>query len=338
MGRRGASDSAMRAIGLFLERSVWVQAELARALGLTTDATRAVLRSLCDAQVPLRSERRGPQVQWRLDEAWLAGSVRISKAMLPEFYALILSTPRAPGRERFVRELLAGGGWSEKAVDAIVPATMPDEVDRHARALLESVRRRQCLAIKYHSQSSGDLSWRDVSPQLVEHAGTARVIAWCHRSAALKVFRIDRIQDSAARPALVFRETPRAEVEDFLRGGVNGYRGAVRVPFWFEVRRAERWIEDNLPSMVTFTKSVRGDRVRVEGEVAGHLVLSRFVASLGGHVLAMDPGLAAAVRDVAEGALAAANAALNAGSVPSIHDDAPGRIALIDVRRVARKR
>ena len=338
MGRRSGSDSATKAIGLFLERSIWAQAELARELDLTTEATRSVLRSLCEAQIPLSSERHGPQVYWKLEEGWLAGSVRIRKALLPEFYALILSAPRGPGRERFLRELLAAGGWGEKAVDAIVPATMPDEVDRQLRALLDSVRRRQCLAIKYHSQNSGDLSWRDVSPQLVEHAGTPRVIAWCHRSGALKVFRVDRIQDTATRPAVVFRETPRAEIEEFQRGGVNGYRGAARVPFWFEVRRSERWIEDNLPAMFTFKKTVSGDRMRVEGEVAGHLVLARFVASLGAHVMGMDPALAEAVREVAEGALEAARAALNAGSVTTIGDDAAGRIGVIHLRRFARKR
>ena len=94
MGRRSGSDSATKAIGLFLERSIWVQAELARELGLTAAATRAVLRSLCEAQVPLTSERHGPQVYWRLADGWLAGSVRVRKALLPEFYALILSAPR----------------------------------------------------------------------------------------------------------------------------------------------------------------------------------------------------------------------------------------------------
>ncbi|MBK6534542.1 MAG: WYL domain-containing protein [Deltaproteobacteria bacterium] len=155
-------------------------------------------------------------------------------------------------------------------MDAIVPATTPDEVDQHLRALLDSVRRRQCLAIKYHSQNSGDLSWRDVSPQLVEHAGTPRVIAWCHRSGALKVFRVDRIQqdDDAARGGVSGRR-PRAEIEEFQRGGVNGYRGAARVPFWFEVRRSERWIEDNLPAMFTFKKTVSGDRMRSRARSRG---------------------------------------------------------------------
>ncbi len=338
MGRRSASDSATKVIGLFLERSSWVQSELARELDLTTEATRGVLRALCDAQIPLTSERHGPQVLWKLEEGWLAGSVRIRKALLPEFYALILSAPRGPGRERLVRELLSAGGWGEKAVDTIVPATMPDDLDRHVRALLDALRRRQCLAIKYHSQNSGDLSWRDVSPQLLEHASTPRMIAWCHRSGALRVFRIDRIQDTTPRPVTVFRETPRTEIEEFLRGGVDGYRSSARVPFWFEVRRSERWIEDNLPSMVTSRKTVSGDRLRVEGEVAGHLVLARFIASLGAHVTGMDVALAAAVREVAKGALEAAERALNAGAVPSIDDDVRGRIALMEVRKVARKR
>ncbi|MBK6534543.1 MAG: hypothetical protein IPF99_34815 [Deltaproteobacteria bacterium] len=62
------------------------------------------------------------------------------------------------------------------------------------------------------------------------------------------------------------------------------------------------------------------------------------MASLGAHVMGMDPALAAAVREVAEGALEAARAALNAGSVTTIGDDAAGRIALIDLRMVGRKR
>lgn len=327
MGRRSGPESGARAIGLFLERPIWVQSELAAELGLTVEATRSVLRSLQDAQIPLTSERKGPRVEWTLKEGWLAGSVRITKARLPEFYALVLSAPRAPGRERFLRQMLAAGGWSDKAVDAVVPAEMSDKVDGYLRTILEAAQRRQCLRIRYWSQHSGDLSWRDVSPQRVENDGTPRVIAWCHRSGELKVFRVDRIEDAAPRPAAVFREVDDATIEEFRRGGVNGYRNTERVAFWFEFRIADRWIKDNLPSMVTSEQEQRGEVLRIAGEVAGLTILARYVAGIGEHVTGMDLGLAAAVRAVAQGALDAATRALNADAVSSNDVDAVARIA-----------
>lgn len=317
MGRRGAAESVVKALGLLLERPRWRQAELARELELSTPAARKLLHEM-SASMDLTSERDGAHVYWTLSDAWLSDGLRVARADLPVFFTVALAGRRGPRGDAFVRKCLVACGWGEAAADAVSVDAVDESAERHRRLLVDAQRLRRAVRIHYHAQNTGDLEWKVVSPQQIDERGTPTLVAWSHERDALRTFRLDRIIAAALHPTTPFHAVSSSELDEFARGAVDGFRSDARTPFWFTVRTEARWVRDNLPRLDTVRVTTVDDALRVEGEVASVAVLARFVVGIGPHVVAMDPALATAVRDIALAAAHAAKGSLNGGSVESI--------------------
>ncbi|MGD0679178.1 MAG: hypothetical protein ABSC94_27585 [Polyangiaceae bacterium] len=84
MGKRTGTASVAAVMATFLtHRKWWSQADLARRVGLRTEALRKLLGELGDAGLPLESRKEHPHVYWRMPKDWYPGGFSSKRSTCP---------------------------------------------------------------------------------------------------------------------------------------------------------------------------------------------------------------------------------------------------------------
>lgn len=308
MGSRGQYDSITQAITAFSERSTWRQAELARRLALGTRALQKILHQLQADGMPLEREEELPNVYWSVPKGWLPSGVQVAPDDWPMLIDALLRAPEGRSRDGLLRKMLQGHSGAD-GVRRLTEAVETAPIQKRERAVLieleAALLEGSGLEIRYFSAHAGELECRRVTPARLFLDSPSRVVAMCHRDRCLKWFRLENMQSARRVPASEALSVDSAELRRFLHSSVDGFHDGQSLSLAFVVRRGEsRWVKRNLPLGMTVDHEyppMQGLRVAAAGALE---VVARFVVGLGSAAEAETPALRAAVRRLAEGALA----------------------------------
>ncbi len=319
MGQRSASESIIRIIQAFLGRRTWKQADLAAHLGLRVPALRSRLDELSRAGVPLERDPEPPHVYWSVPSHWFPGAVALSAADAEEMLRQLSRAPEGRERDGLLLALAqATGRHAEDREAAIGSPQHTEDESRHLRTIEDSATAGGALRLRYHSAHRKHVDVRHVSVQRVFPGERPYFLAYCHRSGALKFFRVARIVGAHMADDVTFQAVAPDEVEAFLATSATGFRDAGEpVDLVFFVRDPEaRWVKDSLPVPADAEPCDGGLRFRAR--TAALTPLARFLVGLGDAVRAESDELVEAVTDLAKGALKAHGASLPIRSVVAI--------------------
>jgi predicted DNA-binding transcriptional regulator YafY len=190
---------------------------------------------------------------------------------------------------------------------AVETAEVSVDEERVLHVLEDAANKQRVARINYWSASSpaGVPRWRYVSVQRLFASVPVRFVAICHEADKLKWYRADRVSAAHLDGESTFRQSAASELDEFVAASVDGFRGpGAPADCVFFVRDPEaRWAVQNLPGAMQ--TSVIPGGVRVRTVTSAVIRLARFVVGLGDAARAETPELAAAVRELAEGALRA---------------------------------
>jgi len=293
----------------FLQRRTWSQASLARELEVSVETLRRVLVELQSQGMPVHRDEDHPQVYWSVGKDWYPGSVLFKRDEVPELLRQLRRVPRGAGRRRML-DLVLDRLPGIEANSPTVITHEPSPQEEQYLSVVEDSSARVSLWMKYYTASRGDVGERHASVHRVHAGPPTRFIATCHRSGTLKTFRVDGILWARLDPNEPFREASEADVDAYDKASLDGFNeGGSPRSFSFLVRNPEaRWVKNNLLTGMRAETLTDGERITIE--TTAILRLARFVVALGGAAAPETPSLAAAVADLARGALASAGAAM----------------------------
>lgn len=292
-----------------LERRRFVQAELARELGIEVESLRKRLDDLREAGVPIVRAREGAQVVWSVDARWFPGAALFAKDDAVRLLRLLLRLPQEPTRDEFVKRLLTlpeSRGLSTATEVVETPQLAEDEA-RFLSRVEESANVRRVLRFKYGSTREGaSLEWRTVSVQRVLPAHPARFLAWDHDRADLRIFVVHRMAAAELRSDFRFVKRDDRELEEKLRRSADTFDGGVEETLRFSVREdVWRWARDQLRVSKASLEAglAREGWVPVTLRTSGRVVIARLLVGLGDAVRVESEGLRDEVHALARGAL-----------------------------------
>jgi predicted DNA-binding transcriptional regulator YafY len=193
-------------------------------------------------------------------------------------------------------------------IGCVIPGRMSQPEQRMLGAIEDALRAKEAILVRYFSASRGVLSHRIVSVQKVLLGPPARCVGYCHASRALRWFRLDSFTEVERTQSEAFVEVAEPEILTFVEASIDGFAQGERRRVAFRVRNPEaRWVAGNLPAGLTARPD--NDGIRVEADTAGLVPIARFVVGIGDAAAVETPELAAAVRELAQGALRALDAA-----------------------------
>lgn len=309
MGRRSATETVAGIFQRFLQQKEWSQAALAASLGITVKALRSRLVELESEGVPFDRIEAPPHVHWRVRDGWFPGSFQLQARDVGALLQQLLQAPESDARNALIDRIVAAaprkvGPTARRS--AVGAPTRSAEESAWLPLVMDAAMGRQCLLIRYHSASSGAETWRNVSPQRVDAGPPARFFAWCHESAELRWFRVDRIVRGHVDRGTAFVEAEAAQVAQGLAESLDGFRQMTSVSCVFAVRNPEaRWARRSLPGQGSerFMVEDTDGGVRVTLHTSAIVPLARYVVGLGAAAHAETPELAAEVERLARGAL-----------------------------------
>lgn len=315
MGQRSATETLFAIVSAFIEERTWAQAALARKLEITVPAVRKRLEELrAGGSVPLeRDDSDPPQVYWSVPKGWYPGALIFKRDEIADLLRTLARAPHNAARSRVLKLVLARLPSQATASDPGTPIdpTMfrTPEVDAAEEQWLgvveDAASKRVALRMRYYTASRRDEGWRHASVHRVDVGARSRFVATCHRTGALRWFRVANVLHAALDPAEPFRAVARAALEAFERESVAGYHeeGPV-VRCAFVVRDPEAaWVARNLLDGMKHEKATGGG-VRVSVDTTAVVAVARYVVGLGGAAVVETPELAREVTSLARGALA----------------------------------
>jgi predicted DNA-binding transcriptional regulator YafY len=313
VGQRSRTASVAAVMGAFFSRRSWTQAELGRAVDLSSEALRNVLRELRDSGIPLESEKDHPHVYWRMAKDWYPGGVLFKAEDVPQLLRHLSHLPRSKARDRLlaiVTEQLPARG-KLAATPPLVSRPSSESEEQYLPTIEEAAAKRVPLFMKYLTASRGGRpSERHVSVHVIEVGPPARFIATCHRNSDLRWFRVDGIVRARLDDGQKFRDCEPDDVAAFRESSLDGFKGpGPVVGCSFLVREPESaWVANNLLEGMHVESAHGGIRVGVQ--TSALVPLARFVVRLGDAARPETPALAQVVVELARGALEQAEAAL----------------------------
>ncbi len=179
-----------------------------------------------------------------------------------------------------------------------------DAQDEVLRVVQEAVTRGRRLHMRYLVWSRDELTERDVDPmRVLTRDGRWYLEGLCHRSKAVRLFRLDRIDGSDGVTVL---DTPAAPPPEARPRDTDGLfqPGPEEMLVVLELHPAARWVADHYP--VESRRELDGGRLLVELRVWETGWLRRLVLGLGDQARVVEPA------DVVAGMHAAAVRALAA--------------------------
>jgi predicted DNA-binding transcriptional regulator YafY len=306
MGKRTATKSVAQVMVALLTQRTWIQADLARAMDLSTEALRKVLSELSDGGVPLTSEKDHPHVYWSVPKTWFPGGVLFRAEVVPDLLRELAHLRRSKARDRLLE--IAMSQLSPKAKHAAVPPVVSravsDQEEQYLSVVEDAASRRCALWMKYVTASRGGrVSDRHVSVHVIDVGPPARFVATCHRNGDLRWFRVDGIVRARVDDAQAFRVCRTGEVEAFRASSLDGHRGSgPAVDCSFFVREPESsWVANNLLDGMR-VETVHGG-IRVTASTSALVRLARFIVSLGDAARTETAVVAQLVGELARGAL-----------------------------------
>lgn len=196
----------------------------------------------------------------------------------------------------------------ERAVGDAGPAGVAVDLTREKEATTAAVRmaleRGRALQVVYYTAGRDAVSRRTIDPmRLLIVEGRGYLEAWCRRAEAVRLFRLDRVEDVAVldEPAVPPPDAEPTDVSAGLFRPAPEHRSAVLL-----LEPEARWVAEYYP--VDDVVEVDGDRARVLLRYADPAWLVRLVLGLGGGARVLEPQeVAEAVGRRAREALAAAS-------------------------------
>jgi len=300
---RSSTETISGIYQAFLKQREWRQADLARALTLSTEGLRKRLLELQGADVPLSSRVDHPHVVWSVPKNWLPGGLALDAADTLALVRLLRRVPRSKERDEWIGRVVAAVAPRNLVLGDEVKGAAGDEPTR-LRVVEEALLTRAALRMLYRTSSKGDPAWRAVSPQRFDPECATRFAAVCHRDGALKWFRVERAYDAVIDRASWWREAAPEAIAAMLEESLHGFREEAARDHVFVVRSPDaEWARHNLPKGARVEEA--GGGIRVTIRTGAPSVLARFVVGLGASATAESDDLAARVRALAEGALRA---------------------------------
>ncbi|HEX5596198.1 MAG TPA: YafY family protein [Micromonosporaceae bacterium] len=225
-------------------------------------------------------------------------------------------TPGITNRDAIQRALAKIEGAAGDLAEAPVAVQMPGGGDL-LDALRDAVQRRRALRITYYAATRDETTERVVDPiRVLMVGGLGYLEAWCRRVAAVRLFRVDRID------ALLELDEPAQAPEQVrlhdVRGGV--FQPSEDLPLvTLRIGRTSRWITEYYPCEQVSPESAAadptsdrsGDEWLVSMRVADLAWARRLVLGLGSDVTVVSPP------ELAEQVCQQAAAALAAYAVPA---------------------
>lgn len=301
VGQRSGTETVIELVQAFMERRTWSQADLARRLSMTTPAVRSKLQEL---QGPFRLEREEdhPHVYWSVPRDWFPGGVLFKREQLPELMRQLSRLPRSKGREALMKTILAHVPGADES--AVVPPSMSDQEAEQLAIIEDAAARKVALSFRYFTANRGARSTRHASVLRIVLGPPARFVALCHRTNALKWFRVESVDHARLDEAEPFRPVTKREVDAFVAASVNGFNaGGAPQTLAFRVREPEaRWVAMNLPSPMRAEELSEGG-LRITVETNAVQQVARFVVGLGAAAKVETPDLQRAVTALAREAL-----------------------------------
>jgi proteasome accessory factor C len=170
-------------------------------------------------------------------------------------------------------------------------------------AVREALSAGRAMRIVYYTAGRDAVSQRTIDPmRLLIVEGRGYLEAWCRRAEAVRLFRLDRVEDVTVldEPAAPPPDAEPTDVSEGLFRPSEEHRSAV-----LELEPSARWVAEYYP--VDEVVELGDERVRVRLRYADPAWLVRLVLGLGGGARLLEPPeLAAAVARRAQEALAAA--------------------------------
>ncbi len=312
VGQRSATETLAGIYQAFLSRRVWKQADLARELGIGTEALRRTLHELQEKGMPLEREDEPPQVYWSVRKDWFPGSVLFKSEEVPDLLRQLRRIPHGQGRARLlalVLERLPSHTAASAAPSVVLAREASPQEERYLEVVEDAANRRTTLHMRYLTAGRVDEGIRQASVHRVLLGPPARFAATCHRDGKLKTFRVDGVLDARLEPQEPFRAADDAVLDAYVKGSLDGFHedGPVSV-FSFLVRNPEaRWVKKNLLEGMEFGPAPDGIRVTVITAALNRM--ARYVVALGAAATPETPALAREVAALAQGALEAIAAA-----------------------------
>lgn len=222
----------------------------------------AVLRDQFQAPIEWLPGEGGRQRGYVLeDKDWSSGKLGLPRAWFTasEIYALLmidtlashiapclLSEHLQPLITRITLALSAAEDTPEdirSRVQLLASAARRRETPQFEHVAKATVRRNR-LEILYFTKSRNERSTRTVSPQrLVHYKENWYLIAWCHRSAGMRVFALDGIEEARVLEASA-DDVSKADIDAMLGKDFGIYAGGERK--WAKLRFSElqaRWVQ-----------------------------------------------------------------------------------------------
>jgi predicted DNA-binding transcriptional regulator YafY len=313
MGKRSGTKSVAAVMAAFVTRRTWIQADLARAVGLSTEALRTVLRDLTESHIPLTSEREPPHVYWRISRDWYPGGILFKPELVADLLAELTHLRSSKRRDRLlatVMDQLPARGRLEP-IAPIVSRSVSEQEEEYVPVVEAAAARKLPLLMKYLTASrGGKISDRHASVHVLDAGPPPRFIATCHKNGDLRWFRVDGIVRARIDEREPFRPCARSEVDAFHASSLDGHRGSgPAVERSFFVREPESsWVSSNILEGMK-VETLHGG-IRVTTKTSSVVRLARFVVSLGDAARPEDTELARVVAELARGALEQAEAVM----------------------------
>jgi predicted DNA-binding transcriptional regulator YafY len=302
VGQRSNTETIVAILKAFLDQRTWKQAELARHVGVQPATIHKRLVELSACGIPLEREKDHPHVYWSVPKSWYPGGVLFTGDQVADMFRQLSRLPKSKARNRLVETLLTylPAGNANPAV--IPPETTPRE-EEHLPAIEDSANREMALRFRYFTAGRGNEALRHASVHRVALGPPARFVATCHRTGALKWFRVDNVSDAKLDPDERYRSADPKVVDALLRESLDGFHdGGPPADYEFFVSDPDaRWVARNLLEEMRAEEVPGGIRVSVH--TAALRRLARFVVGLGEAAKPSTPALEAEVAKLASGAL-----------------------------------
>ena len=321
MGQRSRTETVAAVWAALLATRSWSQADLAREVGVRTEALRKLLEELHASGVPVVSEKDHPHVYWSVPKTWFPGGVLFKQQDVPDLVRQLRRLPRSKVRDRLLAAVDQQLPARATRSASIATRSTSDQEEQYVPIVEDALERKVSLWMRYFTSSRGSISERHASVHAVDIGPPVRFVAMCHRNGDLRWFRVECITSARLDGNEPFRDTAPANVAAFRAASLDGFKGEGPVPTCsFFVREPEcRWVVNNLLDRMRPETLPGGVRIHVQ--TSALIRLARFVVGLGDAARAEDAALAEAVAELARGALRS----LSANSEPATIAGGPER-------------
>ncbi len=304
MGQKSNTETIVAILKAFLDQRTWTQAALADHLGMGRDATRKRLVELQSSGIPLTDDREHPHVYWNVPKTWFPGAIALSEENITEMHRLLSRLPKSKTRTQLVDILLRHSPVLQRHPSVQVPPVETEREETHLPTIEDAAIKKTVLAFRYTSAKVGVERLRYASVHRVTLGPPARFIATCHTSETLKWFRVESVASARLDGTRTFLKAQASDVNGMLKESLEGFHGGgAPKEHQFFVREPEcRWVAKNLLPEMTHEPCANGIQVRVVTSALPRL--AAYVVGLGAAASPTTKDLKAAVRSLAEGALA----------------------------------